>query len=1033
MFRRFLVLALAVTLVSQMFTLNSTANAAAPLQAKGDGPRVVSTGDNELVFELTVPAPEVADVALEGQTFQILSLPDFTLSDQPGHPQLPQTGVMVGIPAEGNISVRVVASEVEKLPGSYRIAPAPDQVAHYDEQTGQIDPEAGLQSRFAYDDSVYNQDAFLPGELVVAEDTAFVREQRVARIAIHPVQYNPVSGEVMVYRRLQVAVTLPERAGGAKVPASAPDAFDPVLSASLLNYDQALAWRTARASDRLAPEAAPQAFPGDTARPWFKTSLRFSGLYKITRADLQGPDLAPLASAPPARLQVWKDGQQVAAHFVGDNDASFEDGEALVFYADIASSVYSDRDVYWFTVGDSAGLRMSTTNAAPGGATADSWLPASLRFEEDLTFIQTLPFGGNSAYPRWYWSKLSSLFTPSLSVFAVLPTVVNSGYNATLTVRMMGATDVTANPDHHVRIQVNGQTVGDMIWNGKVAAEQQFAAPASALRSGQNTLTLQVISDLPGVVVDESYLDWFKLDFRQQPNASGDRFSFSVDGAGRREFVVRKLTGQDALVYDVSNPSAPVLLTGGQVSAAETAVTENLPDSAAVRTPTSTYRTYLPLLGEAAPATVGIYQARFGAAINGPTSYALARLSGIDRVQPITRDVGSNLRAATNRTDYLLVYHADFKTAAQQLAAHRRARGLAVSEIDVQDIYDEFSNGRMSPVAIQSFVRHAYQTWQSPAPAYLMLLGDGHFDYRMNTGLANYPNFIPPYFACVDPWLCEVATDNAFVAINGNDTFPDLASGRLPANTPQEASRMVNKIISYETAPPAGAWRSGLIFVADNTRDANGIPDLAGDFEAMSEAAITHIPGQYTIRRVYYDPYPADDAGEAFRYRTPANTTPAIVSEVNAGALFLNYIGHASNTTWAHEAILRAREPGQADGRNDITSMTNGGKLPISLDMACLSGNFSDPQFTGIEAKMLDWGAGGTVAGWGATGFGVATGHDRLHRGFYDGVFQSGLHQLGLATLAGKQTLWISGQSQDLLSTFGLLGDPALDISLPGS
>ena len=160
-------------------------------------------------------------------------------------------------------------------------------------------------------------------------------------------------------------------------------------------------------------------------------------------------------------------------------------------------------------------------------------------------------------------------------MYAALPTVVNSGYNATLTVRMMGATDVAASPDHHVRVQINGQTVGDMTWNGKVGYQQQFSLPATALRSGQNTLTLQAISDLPGVVVDEVYLDWFDLDFRQQPNASGDRFSFSVDGAGRREFVVRKLTGQDALVYDVSNPPAPVLLTGVQVSTTEAAT----PDS----------------------------------------------------------------------------------------------------------------------------------------------------------------------------------------------------------------------------------------------------------------------------------------------------------------------------------------------------------------------------------------------------------------------------------------------------------------------
>ena len=1027
MFRQFMKIALAVALVSQMLAWNG-ADSAAAQETVSEGPRVVTSDDRHLVFEMAVPAPDVTDVTQEGQTFQLLSLPEFTLSDQPGHPQLPRTGIMLGIPAEGDISVRVVASDVETLSGSYRIAPAAESVAHYDEQTGQIDLDAGLQTRFTYDASVYNQDSFLPGDIVAVEETAFIRSQRVARIVVQPVQYNPVSGEVQVVRWLQVEVTFPEAA--AKQPSSAPDALDPVLSAGLLNYEQALAWRVARAGNQFGPDAAPEGFPGDTLRPWFKTALRFSGLYKLTRADMLDSDLAPLLSAPPARLQVWKDGQQIPAHFIGDNDNIFEDDEALVFYANITSSIYSDSDIYWFTVGDTNGLRMNTANAAPAGTVTDNWVPASKRFEEDLTFIHDLPFGTDPSNPRWYWSKLSSLFTPSLTVFAALPTVVNSGYSASLTVRMMGATDIlSANPDHHVRVQVNGQTVGDMTWNGQTGYERQFSVPASALRSGQNTLMLQVVSDLPGVGVDESYLDWFSLDFRQQPDASNDRFAFSVVGSGPRQFVVRKLTGPSVLAYDVTNPAAPVLLTGVQVSPTESPEPVILEPSVGGDAPATTYQTFLPLLGGEISAAAGNYQARFGRTISGATSYALARLSGINRVQPITRDVGSNLRATSNQADYLLVYHADFKAAAQTLAAHRRARGLTVAEVDVQDIYDEFSNGRMSPVAIRNFVRQAYETWQSPAPAYLMLLGDGHYDYRMHTGLSNYPNFIPPYYDCVDPWLCEVATDNDFVAISGDDTFPDLASGRLPANTPDEANRMVNKIISYEAAPPAGAWHSGLIFVSDNYRDANGMPDLAGDFEAITEATITHIPAQYAIRRVFYDPYPADDGGESFRYRTPEDTTTAIISEVNAGALFLNYVGHASNTTWAHEVILRARDI----GRNDVTMMSNGGKLPISLDMACLSGNFSDPQYTGIEAKMLDWGAGGTVAGWGATGFGVATGHDRLHRGFYDGVFASGLHELGLATIAGKQVLWTSGLSQDLLSTFGLLGDPALEISLPGS
>jgi hypothetical protein len=395
-------------------------------------------------------------------------------------------------------------------------------------------------------------------------------------------------------------------------------------------------------------------------------------------------------------------------------------------------------------------------------------------------------------------------------------------------------------------------------------------------------------------------------------------------------------------------------------------------------------------------------------------------------VAALSRDVGSALRSLTNRADYLLIAHRDLWPAAEALANHRRVRGLSVALVDIQDVYDEWSNGRMDPRAIRAFVAFAYGSWQAPAPSYLMLLGSGHFDYRMRTGLTMQPVLVPTYFACVDPWVCEVAVENEFVTVSGDDRVPDLALGRLPARTLAEATVMVNKIISYESSPPPGAWTGTLTFVADNARDASGAPDPAGNFELLINGIMTLVPAQYTANRVFYDPYPNDDNGEPYRYRTPSATTDAIVDAVNGGAVFLNYIGHASNTTWAHEAILRARD----DGRNDVTRFGNGARLPIVLDMACVSGNFADPSFTGIEVMMLGWAAGGSVAGWGATGFGVATGHDQLHRGFYQAIFGNGVRTLGLATSAGKQALWTSGRNLDLMDTFDLLGDPALGITL---
>lgn len=1000
---------------------NASAQQETPQQA---ALRLVEVKPTGLIFELDVAAPKLEEIQVDGQTFQRLSLPGYTAAGVAGQPELLQTGVLLGIPAEGGVQLRILDAQVETLPGSFTLYPTPQQVMQRDAQSGEADAVAGVQEQFTWDPAAYTDDQFQPAAVVSLDETAFVRDQRVARVLIQPVQYNPAQGALRVYRWLRVEATFDGAtdAGAAEAGAAA-SPFDATLQGQLLNFDQAQAWRSGRGQPLDSGRAPDSVYPGDTSRVWFKTTLRASGLVKITLAELQGSELAALAAANPAYLQVWTHGQQVAAHFVGDGDAQFEPGEALLFYADIQPTIYSETDVYWLSVGNAPGLRMAPSNVAPAGAATDTAAWATARLEEDYIYRGDLPgYGISTADPRWYWKELSALFTPSYTIYQTLPAANTSGYTARVRVRLQGSSFVNGvSPDHRVRVELNGQPIGVMSWDGLVPAQSEFQVSSAWLRRGLNSVTL-ALESIPGAPNDSSFLDWVEIDYQHALQALNDQALFAAAAGGQREFRVQGFSGQDVLAFDVTNPAAAMRLTGWQATPmAESAAPEAQPAAAA-----SQHQVYLPIAGAMGSAGSVAYQVRFGVASAAPRRYALARLAAMPPIAALSRDVGSNLRSASNRADYLLVSHRSLWPAAETLASHRRARGLAVAVVDIQDIYDEFSNGRMDPRAIRDFVAAAYGSWQAPAPGYLMLLGSAHFDYRMRTGLATQPILVPTYFSCADPFTCEVAVENEFVAISGSDRVPDLALGRLPARNLAEATLMVNKTISYETAPPAGAWRSTLAFVADNYRAADGTPDPAGNFEALSNGAIALVPSQYAVTRIFYDPYPNDDGGEPYRYRTATAATDAIVTAVNTGAVFLNYIGHAGITTWAHEALLRARDT----GRNDVTRFSNGGRLPIVLDMACASGNFADPQQTGLEVMMLGWSAGGSVAGWAATGFGVATGHDQLHRGFYQAVFGGG-RILGAATTAGKQALWSTGRNLDLLDTFDLLGDPALRINLP--
>ncbi|MEJ2711378.1 MAG: C25 family cysteine peptidase, partial [Anaerolineales bacterium] len=181
--------------------------------------------------------------------------------------------------------------------------------------------------------------------------------------------------------------------------------------------------------------------------------------------------------------------------------------------------------------------------------------------------------------------------------------------------------------------------------------------------------------------------------------------------------------------------------------------------------------------------------------------------------------------------DYIIITHPDFHTAIQALADYRAAQGLSVRIIDVDDLYNQFTEGIFSPLAVKQFLRYARDNWPQ-LPTYLLLVGDGHWNFKGYSGYENPPIYMPPNLAWVDYWQGEVDSANLLAAVVGDDPLPDVNIARLPVNSVQQVQNVVAKIKAYEATPPQ-PWQLRSIFVADNT------PDTAGDFPAMSEAVIT--------------------------------------------------------------------------------------------------------------------------------------------------------------------------------------------------
>jgi hypothetical protein len=371
------------------------------------------------------------------------------------------------------------------------------------------------------------------------------------------------------------------------------------------------------------------------------------------------------------------------------------------------------------------------------------------------------------------------------------------------------------------------------------------------------------------------------------------------------------------------------------------------------------------VLSNSVTTNAGQYTTTFQITASDPVTYFVSGANQLQSPKQISRYLPPDL-SGSNGADYLIITHRDFITSMQPLAAHRAAEGLRVKIVDVADLYNQFNDGLYHPIAIKNFLKYTYDNWQPPAPTYVLLVGDGHWNFK-NDNPVRYgtpPNFMPPNLSWVDPYQGEVDAASELVEIVGDDPLPDMLVGRLPVNTAAEADAVVDKIINYEAQAASLPYRQRMMFVADNVPD----PRNAGDFVQLSNELIRDVlPKNYFADKVY-----ANDYGCPPGTGSCPQVNYAITSTLNqTGALFVNYIGHAGIDAWGDESFLT---------NTNVSTLNNFDRLPIILSMTCLDGYWFYPNHSSLMETTLRAANGGSVASFSPTGLGVSTGHDRLRR-----------------------------------------------------
>ena len=404
----------------------------------------------------------------------------------------------------------------------------------------------------------------------------------------------------------------------------------------------------------------------------------------------------------------------------------------------------------------------------------------------------------------------------------------------------------------------------------------------------------------------------------------------------------------------------------------------------------------------------------------------------------IVGTVASQQRRADGPADMIIIVPASglLVEQAERLAQlHRDHDGMRVRVVRADELYNEFSSGTSDIGAYRRYLKMLYDRAADEAdkPRYLLLFGDAAYDNRLLTSdfsSLRADDMLLCYESenSVSETACYVSDD--FIGMlddgDGSDIIKsnkgDLAVGRLPVRTAEEAAVVVDKIIAYHANEHAGAWQNTLCFMGD---DGNANMHM-NDADAVAEMVVDQWP-DYDVKKFYWDAYQRVPNGESYAY---PDVRRLVLQQMQEGALLMNYSGHGAPISLSGEEVLLL---------NDFKQSTPH-RLPLWFTASCDIAPF-DGYLENIGEQALFNKDGGAIAFIGTTRTVYALHNRSMNQAFTRRLLEldgGRPRTIGEALRLAKNDQVLGAnktQQQAGINRlhFALLGDPALRLPLPTS
>ncbi|MBO7287441.1 MAG: type IX secretion system sortase PorU [Bacteroidales bacterium] len=728
---------------------------------------------------------------------------------------------------------------------------------------------------------------------------------------------------------------------------------------------------------------------------WYKMSLSSTGMYKITYSELSSMGV-PVASINPKNIRLYHNGGgilpvinnekrhddlvEIPIFVSGENDGSFDLDDYIVFYGrgpvtlknvngiyEKVTNPYSDYSYVFLTTDLGEGKRIENAEsiAENHDVIVDSFL--------DYQLVEDDTYNLNNMGATWYGDKFDAILSRSYSF--VFPNLIKE--------KKCNLYSEVASRNFS-RSEFNYKANGSMIYKLVSSTNASDGLFANMINTGN----VKFNSDKDQIIIELSYsrttststawLDYIGINAWRELKFTEKMMLFRNPDCFSKEKIYKYEIGnvnKSLQVWDVTEPTEP----------------KNL------ELEFSSNKAYFK--------TKGSPQNEF-IAFDG---------SYYNNVKFISKIANQNLHSKYD-FDYLIITHPDFYSQSLRLKdIHSRIDDLKIEIVTPQQIYNEFSCGAQDITAIRDYIRMLYEK-SNKRLRYVLLFGDASYDFKNKSGQVC---FIPSYESKISCSSACVVSDDYFVCLDDNEgvmnntSVIDLAIGRMPVATQEDASAMIDKIEQYIsiTKESAGQWRKNITFIADDDDTY-----YASHAEQLENIIRNNGGEDVDIDKIYLDAYPqiATSSGQ----RSP-ECNAAITNRVELGASIINYIGHAGEVGWAAERILT---------NEDIFSWQNSPKLHLMITASCEFSRFDDHTRTSAGEYVFLNHHGGAIAMMTTARVTYASNSIKLMKLLYEHLFDV---EGGKYITMGDVFVHAKQVGDENSKVYVYFGDPALRLNYP--